>query len=98
MPDDVKSAATGEKVKNPRSRELYEQLKAEEARLEAALAPARAVYEKKINDPELIKARQIIKETNALLGPIKNELAALARAGGAKGLKAEPGVYTKKEE
>lgn len=98
MSDEVNAAEPVKTItKAPRSLQLYEELKVEEARLEAILVPAREIYEKKVNDPELIKARQVIKETQAQLAPIKNELAVLARAGGARGLKAEPGVYKKEK-
>lgn len=91
MPDPVTQSV--DTAKAPRTAKLYEELKAEEARLEAILAPARETYERLVNDPALIEARKVIRATNALLAPVKNELAVLARAGGARSLKAEPGVY-----
>jgi hypothetical protein len=83
-------------AKTPLVDELYAKLKAIEAELEARLAPARAYYEAAVNDPKLLAARKDIKEINAKLLPVKNELAALARARGAKSIKLEQGTYNSK--
>ena len=84
-------------VTAPRAAARHAELKAEESRLEALMAPAREYYEKWVNDPKGLECKQIIKKVNAQLGPIKNELAALARAGGSKGIKIEPGTYSKEQ-
>ena len=96
MPEKVnKAAATAAPSKAPLTAALYEKLKAEEARLEAELAPAREFYEKVMGDPKLAEARATIKRVNAALLPVKNELAVLARAGGAKGMALGAGAYDK---
>jgi hypothetical protein len=82
-----------ETVKAPRSAALKAELEAEKVKLEAELAPARELYERHVNDPAFLAAKRTIKELNAKLGPIQNELAALARAGGSKGIQVEPGEY-----
>jgi len=56
------------------------ELKEIEAKLEAELAPAREAHDRLVNAPELAAARATIKRCNAELLPIKNELAALAKA------------------
>lgn len=101
MSDTVKAAEEKPDLvrpaKAPRAAALKEQLEAEKASLEAELAPARAAYDRLINAPELLAARAKIKEVSAKLAPILNELAALARAGGARGIKAEAGQFSAKE-
>lgn len=95
MSDTVVSAASDKvDVKAPRVGKLREELEAEEKRLEALLAPAREVYEKLINNPELIKARNTIKEVSRQLVPIKNELAQLRKKPNGKTLKADTGTYS----
>lgn len=83
--------------KTPRLRELLEQLSAEKQELLKALGPARADYERLINDPRLIECRKVLKEHAPRLAAIDNELAGLARAIGARGIKVDPGVYTSEE-
>jgi hypothetical protein len=82
-----------ETTKAPMVRALRARLEAERDRLLAELAPHRELYERLINAPELVGARAAIRRIGAELGPVQNELAALARAGGATGIQADPGVY-----
>lgn len=94
-----KAEAPVEEVKAPASKTpladaLKVKLQEERDRLKAELKPYREVYDQKINDPELLEARAKIRELSNLLIPVENELAALVRAGGSKGLKVEAGTYT----
>ncbi len=82
-------------VKAPQVAALKAKLEAEKAALEAELAPFRAFYEQHVNDPKYLEAKVKIREINAKLAPIGNELAALARVSGAKNLKIESGHYDK---
>jgi hypothetical protein len=82
-------------VKAPRVAALVEQLQAEKAELEAQLAPYREFYEAHVNDPKYLEAKVKIKELNAKIAPLCNELAAIARANGAKSIKIEPGNFAK---
>jgi len=82
-------------VKNQRLVKMRDELTAERAKIVAVLTPARELHDKLVNDPRLLEARRIIKECNARLGPIDTELAALARALGSKGIRMEPGVFSK---
>lgn len=84
---------TEQKVKNPRVAELYKQLQTEKEALEKELQPYREVHDKHVNDPKFLEARKKIKEINAKLGPICNELASIARAGGARSIKVESGSF-----
>lgn len=77
--------------KSPRVAALKAELETKKAELLARLAPARELHDKHVNDPAYLAARKTIKEVNAELAPIENELAQLARAGGARRIKAEPG-------
>jgi len=72
------------------------ELKVLEAKLEAELAPAREVHDRLVNAPELAEARATIKRCNAALLPIKNELAALAKAlpGYKGGIAVEAGEFS----
>ncbi len=101
MPDEVRkgSAAAPPKAagKASQAQALRRQLEDEEARLKAELAPHRELYERHVNDPAYVKARREIKRISGELGPIQNELAALARSGGSRGVRAEPGVYQGEE-
>lgn len=83
---------------SPRLREIYEDLKAQEEDLLAELQPHRDFYEKHVNDPHYLEARAKIKEISARLAPVRNELAALARALGGRGIAAEGGTFAGKEE
>jgi hypothetical protein len=80
--------------KAPRADALRAELEAEEARLLAILEPAREYYEQHCNDSKYLAAKRLIKEVNAALGPVRNELAALARAKGSNGIKVEPGEFS----
>jgi hypothetical protein len=93
MPDPVKNKVE----KAPRARALYEALQKEKAVLLAELKPFRDFYEAHVSDKRFTEAKARIKKINALLFPIDNELAALARAGGARGIKVEAGNYTDKD-
>lgn len=93
----VEAAAFTRPAKAPRAAALKAELEAEKALLEPELAKYREVYDRLINAPELLEARAKIKAISAKLGPVLNELAALARAGGSKGIKAEAGAYAAKE-
>lgn len=84
-----------DQVKAPRVAELKAKLEAEKAALEAELAPYRAFYEAHVNDPKYLEAKAKIKELNAKIAPIGNELAALARSMGSKRLNVEPGHYAR---
>lgn len=88
--EEVKAPAS----KTPLADALRAKLQEERDRLQAELKPYREVYDKKVNDPELLEARAKIKALSNLLIPIENELAALVRAGGSKGIKVEAGTYT----
>lgn len=81
--------------KAPITAALKAKLEADKAAILPHLEAARAVYDRLVNAPELLKAKADIKRLSGELGPIENELAALARSGGAKGIKVEPGVYEK---
>lgn len=70
-------------------RKRHAELLALQQALRAKLEPARADYERLTNDPRLLAARQTIKAVNAELAPVEQELASLARAGGARSLRAE---------
>lgn len=82
--------------KTPRLKKLYDEVVEQIEELEEELEPYRKIYEKLTNDPRLIEARTKIKEINAKLAPLKNEQAALARAGGAISLR--DGVLKKSAE
>lgn len=84
-------------VKAPRTEQLRKELEAEKAALMKELQPYRDYYDKHVNDAKYVEARKKIKELGAKIGPIDNELAVLARAGGAKGIQAEQGIYTSEE-
>ena len=84
-----------DRVKAPALQARFKELSAKKAEVLKTLEPARTTYDKLINAPELLAARKAIKEGNKLLAPIDEELAVLARGLGAKGLKLDPGVYTK---
>lgn len=92
---DAAGTDTGVKevIKTPGLLALKKDLEARKAALMEKIGPAREVYERKINDTELVEARRIIKENQKELGEVDNELAAIARALGAKGIRAEPGEY-----
>lgn len=79
--------------KAPRTDQLRRELEAEQAKLREEMKPFREFYEAHVNDPEYLEACRKIKEISAKLGPVDNELAALARAAGARVIKAEPGEY-----
>jgi molecular chaperone GrpE (heat shock protein) len=81
--------------KSPRADALKAELEAERDALLRELAPHREYYERHQADQRFIQARQKIKEISAKLGPVQNELAALARASGARSIKAEAGTYTR---
>lgn len=72
--------------RRPLTRELFDKLQAEKAKIVAALAPYREFHDKHVNDPKFLEARAKIKAAAAVLGPIDQELAGLARALGAKTL------------
>lgn len=81
--------------KSPRVSALKRELEQDIAALQEELAPYREFYEAHVNDPRLLECRAKIKEINAKLFPLLSELAAIARASGAKSIKAESGSYTK---
>lgn len=83
--------------KTPRLKQMFQELHQRKAELVAKLRPAREFYEAHVNDPRYLEARRVIKEVSAELAPIDNEIAALARALGARGIKADPGVFAKGE-
>lgn len=74
------------KAKYPNLVAIQEQLEAEKTKILEVVAPARADYERLINDPRLIECREIIKHHNKRLAEIDNELGGLARAMGVKTL------------
>lgn len=82
------------KAKSPRVDALRQELEARKAELEAELKPHREAYERLVNHPDLLKAKAKIRELNPKLAEVQNELAALARSKGSKGIKAEPGQYS----
>ena len=84
--------------KSPRVAALLQELQKEKEALEAELKPYREFYEAHVNDPKFIAAKVKIKEINAKLFPIFNEIAAIARSKGAKSIKAEAGEYKTKEQ
>jgi hypothetical protein len=84
------------KSKTPITDQLRRELEAQKAKLVAELKPFRDLYDAHVNNPQYLEAKRKIKEINLKLGPIENELAALARARGAKGIKLEPGTYAAK--
>lgn len=85
------------KIKAPLTAALKAKLLEEKEKLEKELAPHREFYEGHVNDKKYLEAKKKIKEISNKLGPINNELAALARAEGAKGIRAESGVFENKE-
>lgn len=88
-------AETTAPEKASRVKDLMRTLQAEKDKILAIVDPARADYERLINDPRLIECRQIIKQYKPKLFELDNELAALARALPAnKGIAVEPGVYS----
>lgn len=89
------ATAAPRRAKAPRVSALMAQLQAEKVKLEEELAPYRADYEILINAPRLLECRRKIKEVSAKLGVVNDELAAIVRANGSKGIKVESGVYTK---
>lgn len=95
--DEVKKEPEQKKIKAPLTAALKAKLLVEKETLEKELSPHREFYEKHVNDPKYLESKKKIKELNNKLGPINNELAALARAEGAKGIKAESGVFENKE-
>lgn len=80
--------------KSPRADAFKEQLLKEEAELKDKIKPYREFYEAHVNDPKYLESRSKIKEINAELAKVHNELAGLARAAGSKGIKAELGVFS----
>lgn len=84
--------------KSPLVEALRKKLTEEKERLEKEIAPYREYHDKHVNDAKYLEARKRIKEINAELGPVCNELAALARSTGARGMRVEPGQYSKKEQ
>lgn len=84
------------KDKTPRLRTMFNELLAQKQALAAELKPSRDFHDKHVNDPKLLEARKKIKEINAKMAPIDQELAGLARAIGSKGAKIEAGVYETK--
>lgn len=82
--------------KTPRLKELFKQLWAEKRALLKVIEPARADYERLVNDPRLQECKRIIKDSNPKLAALDNEIAGLARALGAKGIKIEAGEFSAK--
>jgi hypothetical protein len=91
--EDVGAVKVEGQSKTPRVLQLKKELEKEKEALEKELAPYRELYEKHVNDPKYLEARVKIKEISSKLGPICNELASIARAGGSKGIKIEPGEF-----
>lgn len=79
--------------KSPQVDALYKQLKEKHDKLQAQLAPYRETYERLVNDPKLLEARKMIIHINRELGLIQNELAAIARGNGSKGIQVGAGEY-----
>lgn len=57
----------------------YAELTEQKAALVEAIRPYREDYERLANDARLLQCRDAIKQSNAVLGPIDNELAELTK-------------------
>ena len=68
------------------ARARYAELTELKALLVEELQPFRDDYERLTNDPRLIECRAKIREMNAQIGPVDNELASLAKLLGGKSL------------
>lgn len=81
--------------KTPRLTAYKRELEARRDELQGRLAPHREFYEAHSNDPKFIEAKNQIRELQKELGPVMNELAALARVStnNVGGIKAEAGEY-----
>lgn len=82
--------------KSPRAAALFAELKAEEAKLLPGLTADRELLNSIVDTgtgAEVRAVRERIKAASAKIAPIQNELAALARLSGSKGIKIEPGEY-----
>jgi hypothetical protein len=80
VPDEVKKAAAPKSLKE-RQRERLSELLALKQKILTEVSPHREAHDKIVNDPVLIQARKKIKEANALLAPVEEEIAFLARVG-----------------
>jgi cell division septum initiation protein DivIVA len=80
-------------AKNPRLQAIYQELLAQEESLLAELQPHRDFYEAHANDPRYLEARAKIKEVSGRLAPVRNELAALAKALGGRAIQVESGAF-----
>lgn len=90
MPDQV----TQTPRKTPRLRSIYEELQVRKAPLAAEREKVRARLDELTQSDEVNRLRKRMKELNAELFPIDNELAALARGLGVKAsLAAGPGGH-----
>lgn len=78
--------------KSPRAAALKAELQKDKDRLEAELKDYREFHDRHVNDPKYLECCKKIREINGKLGPINNELAALARVdAGNRGIRAEAG-------
>lgn len=93
MSDEVKAA----KPLKQRQRERLAELLEQKQNILAELAPHREAHDRIVNDPALIEARKKIKEANAALAPVEEEISSLARALGGKVMNTESGKYTKRD-
>lgn len=80
--------------KTPQLDELRKKLQQEKDRILNEVRPSRELYEKLMNAPELLEARNKIKASSKRLYEIENELAGMARSSGARALRAESGTIT----
>lgn len=83
--------------KRPLLKKLFDELMAQKAPLALEREKVRAELDALTQNPRIAELRAKLKDLNAKLGPMDNELAGLARALGSKSVHAEPGVYTKSE-
>lgn len=81
--------------KNPRFIAMRDELLAEKAKIMETVGPAREEFEKLTQNPRINELRKIIVDNKPRLFEIDNELAAIARALGARGMKIEPGEFKK---
>lgn len=81
--------------KNPRFLAMRDELMAEKAKIMETVGPAREEFEKLTQNPRIEALRKIIKDSKPRLFEIDNELAAIARALGSKGMAIESGKYDK---
>jgi len=81
--------------KTPRLRTMFEEAQERRKPLAEERDKVREELDSLAQNPRIAELRTRVKELNAVLAPIDNEIAALAKALGGRSITAEPGSYTK---